>query len=162
MASVNEAFDVLCRAGVRLSSAFSMFGFWMVIFITTMTIWDGFMLSSSLRKWKMENNSSFLGYGIDRIMLWVFMDLLALVITCLSADLPARQVTSFLRYVCYIFLNETLINWIRLKDYVSVWSRCCLDSFRIAKKFRFLLAFARSVMDPDVGNRWRTDFFMLF
>ena len=88
--SVNRAFHVLCRAGVRLSGAFSIFGFWLVVYLTSKLVWDGFWLCSYLIDEAEKNNV--LNQKMTTRMMFVVSALLSLLLVCWSVDLPAHQV----------------------------------------------------------------------
>lgn len=93
VASVHEAFHVVCRAGVRSSRAFSIFGLWLIAYLTIMLVWNAFMLSSTWLGSFKANDSSLKPYQAVQVMTWFAINLLALVTVCLSADLPARQMS---------------------------------------------------------------------
>ena len=93
---VNKAFNVLCRAGSRLSNAFSTLGFWLVVFFTTRTVWDGFVMFSSMTN---ETNGIW-NLTIGHTVFWFLYDIFLMAIVCYSADLPVHQVET----LCFKFL----------------------------------------------------------
>lgn len=86
---IHEAFDLLCRAGVRLSSAFAPFTFWLVLHSTLQVIYLVFQFIYNLLK------STQIVEANVWMAFWLLAEIFSLVGLFLSADLPASQVSRF-------------------------------------------------------------------